>query len=71
MTTATEDRLLKTAEMADRCRVSESTARYWRMIGFGPPSFKVGRRVVYRAGDVEVWLGKLRAEQAASGDGAA
>jgi predicted DNA-binding transcriptional regulator AlpA len=63
MTIAIDDRLLVTAEMAERCRVSESTARYWRMIGFGPASFKVGRRVVYRAGDVEAWLGKLRAEQ--------
>jgi predicted DNA-binding transcriptional regulator AlpA len=66
MTTATEDRLLKTTEMADRCRVSESTARYWRMIGFGPRSFKVGRRVVYSASDVEAWI----AERKAAGNGA-
>ncbi len=29
-------------------------------------SFKIGRRVVYRAGDVEAWLGQLRRK--ASGD---
>jgi prophage regulatory protein len=67
MTTATEDRLLKTTEMAERCRVSESTARYWRMIRFGPPSFKIGRRVVYRAGDVEAWIAERR-RQSGSGD---
>ena len=61
MTTPTDDRLLTTAEVAERCRVSESTARYWRMIGYGPASFRIGRRVVYRAGDVESWLEQLRA----------
>lgn len=74
MTTATDDRLLTTAEVAERCRVSESTARYWRMISYGPASFRVGRRVVYRAGDVESWLEQLRAEAAAAprdGSGAA
>ena len=63
MTIATDDRLLTTGEVAERCRVSDSTARYWRMIGYGPASFKIGRRVVYRAGDVEAWLASLRAEQ--------
>lgn len=63
MTIAADDRLLVTAEMAERCRVSDSTARYWRMVGYGPASFKIGRKVVYRAGDVEAWI----AEQAAAG----
>ncbi len=33
MTAATDDRLLTTGEVAERCRVSDSTARYWRMTG--------------------------------------
>jgi len=70
MTTATEDHFLLTAEVADRCRVSDSTVRYWRMTGYGPPSFRVGRRVLYREADVCEWLAALRAAQAA-GNGAA
>lgn len=70
MTIATEDQLRTTAEVAERLRRGDSTIRYWRLIGYGPPSFKVGRRVMYRAGDVEAWLGKLRAEQAGRGDAA-
>ena len=69
MTTA-EDQLRTTAEVAERLRRSDSTIRYWRLVGYGPPCFRVGRRVMYRAGDVEAWLGKLRAEQA-TGNGAA
>ena len=64
MTIAADDHLLITTEMAGRCRVSDSTARYWRMIGYGPKSFKLGRKVVYRASEVEAWI----AEQAAASD---
>ncbi len=28
----------------------------WRHLGIGPHSFKIGRRVFYRAGDVYAWL---------------
>jgi predicted DNA-binding transcriptional regulator AlpA len=69
MTTAADDRLLTTAEVADRLRRSESTMRYWRMIHFGPANFSIGRRVVYRAGDVEAWIAEQRRESG-SGDAA-
>lgn len=65
MTTATDDHLLTTAEVAKRCRVSDSTVRYWRATGYGPPSFRVGRRVVYREAGVREWLDSLQAAQAA------
>jgi excisionase family DNA binding protein len=65
MTTATDDQMLTTAEVAERCRVSDSTVRYWRATRYGPPSFRVGRRVLYRAEDVTAWLDTLRAAQAA------
>ena len=65
MTTATDDRMLTTADVAERCRVSDSTVRYWRATGYGPPSFRVGRRVLYRAEDVTTWLDTLRNAQAA------
>lgn len=48
--------LMTTAEVAEMLRTSEATARYWRYIGSGPRSAKVGRRVVYRRADVEQWL---------------
>lgn len=65
MTTATDDQLLTTAEVAERCRVSDSTVRYWRATGYGPPSFRVGRRVVYRETAVREWLDSLQAAAAA------
>ncbi len=50
-----------TAEVADICRTSADTVRYWRHIGKGPKSFKVGRRVLYAHSDVEAWLASARA----------
>jgi len=48
--------LLTTPEVALITRAPLSTLRYWRHIGVGPYSFKLGRRVVYRRGDVTLWL---------------
>jgi len=56
---------LTTADVAQLCRTSPETVRYWRHIGYGPASFRVGRRVLYRAEDVTTWLDTLRAAQAA------
>ncbi|MGI9084433.1 MAG: helix-turn-helix domain-containing protein [Aeromicrobium sp.] len=52
-----------TLEVADFLRTSPETVRYWRHIGKGPRSFKVGRRVLYDRADVAAWL-----EAAKSGD---
>ncbi|MCX2934721.1 helix-turn-helix domain-containing protein [Mycobacterium sp. CVI_P3] len=42
-------------------RVSPDTLRYWRHTGTaGPPSFKLGRRVLYRRSDVDAWLQAAR-----------
>lgn len=41
---------------ADHLNSTPSTLRYWRHIGMGPVSFKVGRRVLYRKTDVDAWL---------------
>jgi hypothetical protein len=49
-------RLLTSAEVADLIRVPHATLRYWRHIGIGPKSFKMGpRRVLYREDDVIAW----------------
>ena len=55
--------LLTTAEVAAMLRTSPETVRYWRHIGRGPSSFKVGRRVVYDAGAVQAWLDEQRPDQ--------
>lgn len=49
-------RLLTLPEAAERARRPEATLRYWRHRGEGPPSFRVGRRVVYDARELEAWL---------------
>lgn len=54
------ERYLTTAEVAERCRTTVETVRYWRQTGYGPGGFKVGRRVLYAESDVEQWLDGLR-----------
>ena len=51
---------LTTFEVAEMCRTSPETVRYWRHISKGPASFKVGRRVLYDAAVVEAWLKGLQ-----------
>lgn len=48
--------LLTTTEVADLARTSPETVRYWRHIGKGPRSFKLGRRVLYDEADVLAWI---------------
>ena len=50
--------LLMMTEVAEQLRTPVDTLRYWRHIGSGPPSFKLGRRVLYRSEDVEKWTQK-------------
>jgi prophage regulatory protein len=47
-----------------------STWRYWASIGCGPPSFKLGRRRVWRRGDVLAWIEQQDAETRSGGDAA-
>lgn len=61
--TGTDDDLLTTAEVAVITRAPASTVRYWRHIGSGPPSFRLGRRVVYRRGDVHAWIAECERDQ--------
>ena len=52
------DELLTIAEVADVVRVPVATLRYWRHLGNGPRSFRVGRGVRYWRHDVTAWLHK-------------
>ena len=53
-------RFMTTAEVAEAIRTPVETVRYWRHVGKGPKSFKVGRRVLYAVEDVEAWLDAAR-----------
>jgi predicted DNA-binding transcriptional regulator AlpA len=50
------DELLTISEVAAIVRAPLATLRYWRHLGTGPRSFRLGRRVVYRLGDLRAWI---------------
>ena len=51
-----KDELLTLPEVADLVRVPVATLRYWRHLGSGPQSFRIGRTVRYWRTDVLQWL---------------
>lgn len=59
---------LTTQELADLVRAPVETCRFWRHVGRGPRSVKIGRRVLYKRADVDAWLEEQYADQ---GPGAA
>jgi predicted DNA-binding transcriptional regulator AlpA len=50
------DDLLTMREVAAIVRAPVATLRYWRHLGAGPRSFRIGRRVVYRVSDLQAWI---------------
>jgi excisionase family DNA binding protein len=52
--------LLTIAEAAELLRAPVATLRYWRHLGTGPHSFRLGRRVVYRRDDLQSWIDARR-----------
>jgi excisionase family DNA binding protein len=55
-TTTNESDLLTITEAATLLRTPIATLRYWRHLGTGPRSFRVGRGVRYWRHDVLEWL---------------
>lgn len=53
---ADDDELLTICEVAEIVRAPVATLRYWRYLGTGPNSFRVGRGVRYWRHDVTTWL---------------
>ena len=51
------DELLTLPEVADLVRVPVATLRYWRHLGSGPRSLRIGRGADWRS-DVYQWLEK-------------
>jgi hypothetical protein len=42
-----------------------ATLRWWRHVGIGPHSFKIGRDVRYRISDVRAWIDRQHGQQSA------
>ena len=51
-----DDELMTMKEVATLVRVPEATLRYWRHLGTGPHSFRIGRGVRYWRNEVTSWL---------------
>jgi len=58
--TAAKVHYLTTEEVAALTRTPTETVRYWRHVGKGPRSFKLGRRVLYAADDVDAFIEQAR-----------
>ncbi|WP_245007891.1 helix-turn-helix transcriptional regulator [Nocardia nova] len=49
--------MLTTLEAAQLYRIKAGTLRYWRHIGYGPASFRLGpRKVFYRREEFDAWI---------------
>ena len=55
-----EPELLTITEAAELLRAPVATLRYWRHLGTGPRSFRLGRRVLYRSDDLRSWIDAQR-----------
>jgi predicted DNA-binding transcriptional regulator AlpA len=51
--------MLTMPEVAKLLRIPIATLRYWRHLGTGPRSFRMGRSVRYFRTDVYAWLQEL------------
>ena len=51
-----DNNLLTLDEAAAILRTPKATLRYWRHLGTGPHSFRLGRRVLYRTTDLHQWI---------------
>ena len=60
-TASREPELLTITEAADLLRAPVATLRYWRHLGTGPRSFRLGRRVLYRTDDLHAWIAEQHA----------
>lgn len=64
-----DDELLTLAEAAAIVRVPEATLRYWRHLGEGPHSFRIGRCVRYWRSEVISWLEAESESNGSAGSG--
>lgn len=65
-----ERKLLKLEQISERTGVPLATLRYYRHKKEGPPTFKLGRRVVAYADEVDAWVAEQRLAGQVGGDAA-
>ncbi len=63
-TASREPELLTITEAAELLRAPVATLRYWRHLGTGPRSVRLGRCVLYRRDDLRSRIDRQRAETA-------
>jgi predicted DNA-binding transcriptional regulator AlpA len=63
----TQSDLLGIPETSGLTGTPEATLRWYRSVGIGPKSFKVGRRVRYHKSDVLEWLAAQENKSARGG----
>lgn len=68
MSVAADETPMSCEQVSRRTGVPSATLRYWRAIGEGPRSYRLGRRVVYDVRDVEAWIA---AQKESTGSGGA
>ena len=59
---ARDPELFTITEAAELLRAPVATLRYWRHLGTGPRSFRLGRRVLYRTDDLHAWIAEQHAQ---------
>ena len=62
-----EPELLTITEAAELLRAPVATLRYWRHLGTGPHSFRLGRRVFYRRDDLHHWIAAHHRQRSVAG----
>ena len=61
------DHLFSAHQLAEYLDVPVSTLYHWRQQREGPPAFRVGKHLRYRASDVQEWIRLQLEESATSG----
>lgn len=56
MTIASEPGLMTTTEVSKELGIPVGTLRYYRSVGCGPTSFRLGGRVRYRRDLLDAWV---------------
>ena len=61
------DHLFSAHQLAEYLGVPVTTLYHWRQQREGPPAFRVGKHLRYRAGDVDQWIRSQLEEPATTG----
>ncbi|MDV7197028.1 helix-turn-helix domain-containing protein [Rhodococcus kroppenstedtii] len=58
------------AELSSETGIAAATLRCWRRDNYGPASFKMGGRIVYRRSEIARWLAEQETQTKRGGDAA-